>query len=193
MKGYENVTYLLPLAYFPAGEDPEARWGLTGLGQRALTDGWARGPEWTLLVSPDPREILSIEVRAGSRQEEIYRMAGYVTAAEPEIHGGHFLGLLEAFTEIAAAEDEALGRALRALEGLYVFFQHYKAAELLCSLRNDIEASLADAGEAIDAEFEEDAIPALIVRAREMKLAQEIADLKALNALLEEKLREGGN
>lgn len=133
---------MLPLAYFPAGEVPDARWGLTDLGQRVLSEGWARGPEWTLLVSPDPREVLSIEVRAGSRQEEIYRAAGYVTADEPAIHGVHFLGLLEAFGEVAAAEDEALGRAMRALEGLYIFFQHEKAAELLCRMKAEVTEAL---------------------------------------------------
>src|SRR3954471_19909481 len=75
---------LLPLAYLPAGEEPGARWGLTELGQQAVDIGRVKGPEWTLLLSPDPREVLSIEVRRGSRQEEIYRSAGYVTAEEPD-------------------------------------------------------------------------------------------------------------
>lgn len=121
---------LLPLAYFPAGEDPAARWGLTDLGSRMLSEGRAKGPAWTLLVSPDPREVLSIEVRAGSRQETLYRTAGYVSADDATA-GGSFLGLLEAFVEVAKAHDEELGRAMGYLESLHLFGQDETAAEAL--------------------------------------------------------------
>lgn len=100
---------LLPLTYFPAGEDPAARWGLTDLGQRMLTEGRVRGPEWVLLMAPDPREVLSIEVRRSSRQETIYRMAGYVTAEDPDLQGGNFLGLLEAFVARPAPDRSSVG------------------------------------------------------------------------------------
>lgn len=129
--GGAEEGHVLPLAYFLAGEEPGARWGLTELGQQAVDEGRAKGPEWTLLLSPDPREVLSIEVRRGSRQETTYRMAGYVTAEEPDFQGGHFLGLLEAFGEVARAQDEAMGRAMAALEKLFLYGCQEKAAQWL--------------------------------------------------------------
>lgn len=135
--------FFLPLAYFPAGEEPGARWGLTDLGQAAVNAGRAKGPEWTLLLSPDPREVLSIEVRTGSRQETTYRMAGYVTAEEPDFQGGHFLGLLEAFTEVVMAQDEVMGRAMAALEKLFLYGVHEKAAVWLERMEGKVNELLA--------------------------------------------------
>jgi hypothetical protein len=142
--------HLLPLAYFPAGEEPGARWGLTDLGQQAVDSGRVKGPEWTLLVSPEPREILSIEVRSGSRQETIYRAAGYVSAEDPNIQGGHFLGLLEAFAQVAAAEDEVMGRAMKALESLYLFEQQHLGAQALEAAETAMDTVLGLMGESDD-------------------------------------------
>lgn len=133
-------TVTLPLAYFPAGEDPAARWGLTELGERALRDGAVEGPEWVLLVSPDPREVLSIEVRAGSRQETIYRAAGWRDATEAEA-GGHFLGLLEAFVEVAKTHDEELGQALHHLETLDILGLAGMGADALQRLVGEVKAA----------------------------------------------------
>jgi hypothetical protein len=133
-KNAEDITAQLSVTHFPAGEEPEARWDITELGRRALASGVAEGPTWTLLLSPDPREVLSIEVRAGSREEEIYRLAGYVTADDPDTKGGHFLGLLEAVVEAAQAEDADLGRAMGALERLFLVGLQEHAAKALARL-----------------------------------------------------------
>lgn len=172
----ERQELHLPLAYLPAGEAPEARWGLTELGERALRAGAVTGPEWVLLVNPDPWEVFSIEVRAGSRQETIYRTAGYVSA-DVATAAGYFLGLLDAFVEIAKAEDEELGRALHHLETLHLCGLESIAAEALARLTQKVNAGIGNADPDPEAVH-----PVLDVNDPRAKLASHSYDLAAVCA-----------
>lgn len=136
-----NSSLELVVGTLPAGEDPETRYGLTELGQRALAEKLVRGPAWVLLLSPDPEhtDVLSIEVKAGSRQEEIRRAAGWSTATEVQ-RGGNLLGLLEALVEVAKAEDAELGEVLHHVETLYLASIHGMILPPLAELVQDLRS-----------------------------------------------------